>query len=113
MSIAVSNGHVKVNMPTEEEKWLKFHDGQYQFMLPFMLYADFESIAKPVDERYKEKINRMKAGRKGKAPYTEKISKHEPSGWCVHSTFAYRYVPEPLKIYRSKDCVEKFVEYIE
>ena len=26
-----SNGHVKVNMPTDQEKWLKFHDGQYQF----------------------------------------------------------------------------------
>ena len=67
-----STGHVKVSMPTEEEKWLKFHDGQCQFMLPFMLYADFESITKPVDERYKEKMNRIKAGRKVKAPYTEK-----------------------------------------
>ena len=37
-----------------------------------MLYADFESILKPVDERYREKMNRMKAGRKGKVPYTEK-----------------------------------------
>ena len=46
-----SNGHVKVNMFTEEKKWLKFHDGQYQFKVPFMLYADFESILKPVDER--------------------------------------------------------------
>ena len=26
-----SNGHVKVTMPTAEEKWLNFHDGQYQF----------------------------------------------------------------------------------
>ena len=33
-------------------------------MLPFMLYADFESIAKPVNELYREKMNRMKAGRK-------------------------------------------------
>ena len=47
----ISNGHVKVKMPTEKEKWLKFHDGQYQFKVPFMLYADFESILKPVDER--------------------------------------------------------------
>ena len=39
-----SNGHVKVNMPTGDKKWLKFHDGQYQFKVPFMLYADFESI---------------------------------------------------------------------
>ena len=52
-----SNDHVKVSMPTKEEKWLKFHDGQYQFILPFILYADFESIVKPVDGRYREKMN--------------------------------------------------------
>ena len=108
-----SNGHVKVKMPTEKEKWLKFHDGQYQFMLPFMLYADFECILKPVDERNRDKMNRMNTKRKGKAPYTEKINTHVPSGWCVHSTFAYGDVPDPLKMYRGKDCVEKFVEYIE
>ena len=100
-------------MPTEKEKWLKFHDGQYQFKVPFMLYADFESILKPVDERYKEKMNTMKAERKGKAPYTEKINTHVLSGWCVYSTFAYGDVPNLLKMYRGKDCVEKFVEYIE
>ena len=65
-----SNGHVKVNMLTEEEKWLKFHDGQYQFKVLFMLYADFESILKPVDKRYRDKMNKMKAKRKGKASYT-------------------------------------------
>ena len=75
-----SNDHDKVNMSSEREKWFKLHDGQYQFMPPFILYADFESIVKPVDERYKEKMNRMKAGRNGKAPYTEKINTHVPSG---------------------------------
>ena len=78
-----------------------------------MLYADFESILKPVDERYGDKMNTMTIERKGKTPYTEKIKKHVPSGWCVHSTFAYGDVPDPLKMYRGKDCVEKFVEYIE
>ena len=108
-----SNGHVKLNMPTEEEKWLKFHDGQYQFKVPFMLYADFESILKPVDDRYRDKMNTMKAGRKGKAPYTEKINTHVRSECCVHSNFAYEDVPNPLEMYRGKDCVEKFIEYIE
>ena len=75
-----SNDYVKVDMPTEKEKLLKFHDRQYQFMLPFILYAGFESIVKPVDQRYREKMNRVKAVRKGMAPYTEKISKHVPSG---------------------------------
>ena len=109
----ISNGYVKFKMPSEKEKWLKFHDGQYQFKVPFMLYADFESILKPVDERYRDRMNTMKTERKGKASYTEKINTHVPSGWCVHSTFAYGDVPDPLKMYRGKDCVEKFVEYIE
>ena len=107
-----SNGHVKVNMPTEKEKWLKFHDGQYQFKVSFMLYPDFESILKPAYERYRDRMNTMKTERKGKASYREKINTHVPSGWCVHSSFASGDVPDPLKMYRGKDCVEKFVEYI-
>ena len=108
-----SNGHVKVKMPSENEKWLKFHDGQYQFKVPFVLYADFESILKPVDEQHRKKMNRMKTDRKGKTPYTEKINTHVPSGWCVHSTFGYADVLDPLKICRGKDCVEKFIEHKE
>ena len=57
-------------------------------------------------------MNTMKAGRKGKTSYTEKINTHAPSRWCVHSTFAYGIVPNPLKMYRGKDCVEKFVKQL-
>ena len=78
-----------------------------------MLYADFGSILKPVDERYRDRMNTMKTERKSKTSYTEKTNTHVPSGWCVHSTFAYEDVPDPLKMYWGKDCVEKFVEYIE
>ena len=99
-----SSGHIKVKMSTEKEKWLKFHDGQYQFKVPFMLYADFESILKSVDEWYKEKMNTMKAERKGNASYTEKINTHAPLGWCVHRTFAYGDISNPVKMYQSKDC---------
>ena len=62
-------------MPSEIEKWLKFHDEGYQFKVLFMLYADLERILKPIDEEYREKMNKMKAERKGEAPYTEK-NKH-------------------------------------
>ena len=75
-----SNGHVSVKMPSEKEKWLKFHDGQYQFKVPFILYADFESILKPVNEQYRNRMNTMKTEKKGKASYTEKINTHVPSG---------------------------------
>ena len=75
-------------------------------------YADFEGIFKPVDEPYRDKMNTMKTERKVKASYTEKTNTHVPSGWCVHSTFACGDVLDPLKMYRGKDCVEKFVECI-
>ena len=78
-----------------------------------MLYPDFQSILKSVDERCKDKMNTMNAERKCKALYTEKINTHIPSGWCVHSTFAYGDVPDPLKMYRGKHCAETFVEQIE
>ena len=78
-----------------------------------MLYADSESTLNPVDERYRNRMNTMKTERKGKAPYTKRIKTYVPSGWCVHSTFAYGYVCDPLKMYRGKDCVEKFVECVE
>ena len=55
----------------------------------------------------------MKVERRGKASYTKKINKYVPSGCCVYSTFAYGDVLDPLKMYRGKDCVEKFVEHIE
>ena len=77
-----NNGHVKVKMPSEKEKWLKFHDGQYQFKVPFMVYTDFESILKLVDEQFRDKINTMKGEKKGKAPYMEKIIMKLTSGIC-------------------------------
>ena len=100
-----SNGEVKIKMPTEKDKWLKYHQGQNQFKVPFMLYADFESILKPVN---RDKMKTPKG-----ASYTEKVNTHVPSGWCVHSKFAYGEVQDPLKVYRGEDCVEKFIEYIE
>ena len=58
-------------------------------------------------------MNTTKAERKGKAPYTDKVNTHVPSGWCFYSTVVYGDVSDPLKMYRGKDCVEKFVEYIQ
>ena len=54
------NGHVKVKMSSGKEKCLEFHDGQYQFTAPFIQYANFESMLKLSDERYREKTNQMK-----------------------------------------------------
>ena len=75
-----------------------------------MIYADFEVILEPIQgSRLEEPCKRNPDPSE---PYTSKVSQHIPSGWCVYSKFAYREVEDPLKLYRGKDCVEKFCDYI-
>ena len=40
------------------------------------------------------------------------VNVHTPSGWCLHSKFAYGNVDNPLTQYRGSDCVERFCEHI-
>ena len=83
------------------------------FKVSFTLDADFESILKSADEKYREKMNEMKTEQKVKTPYTEQLTTYVPPGWCVPSTFAYGDVLGPMEICCDKDSVEKFVEHIE
>ena len=43
------NKAVRIEMP-EEGSFVEFHDGQNQFKVPFIMYADFEAILKPMKE---------------------------------------------------------------
>ena len=66
------------------------------------MYADFELILEPIQGPNSEPTG----------PYTSKVTKHSPSGWCVYSKFMYGEVKDPLRLYRGKDCLEKFCDYI-
>ena len=62
------------------------------------MYADF-SILEPMDH----------GSPNPNQPYTNEVNQHAPSGWCVHSKFAYGDVDNPLRLYRGKDCIETFL----
>ena len=66
------------------------------------MYADFESMLEPIQG----------PGNDPRISSTGRVNNHIPSGWCVHSKFAYGRVENPLNIYRGKDCVKKFCEHI-
>ena len=81
---------------------VEYSDGQFQFKVPFIMYADFESILKPIQgPGNNPSISSMRG-----------VNVHTPSGWCIYSKFAYGKVMNPLKEYRGKNCVSKFCEYI-
>ena len=95
------NESVRVEMP-KQGSTVEFKNGQNQFKVPFIMYADFESILELI-EFPNPNPNRS---------CTNEVNQHTPSGWCVYSKFAYGYVDNLLRLYRGKDCVETFCNYI-
>ena len=97
----LDNESVKVEMP-HNKPIVEFCDGQYQFKVPFAMYADFESLSEPIQGSSKNPSG----------PWTTVTNNHIPSGWCVYSEFAYGKVQNLLTLYRGKDCVKKFCNHI-
>ena len=74
-------------------------DSQFQFKVPFIMYADFESILEQIHGlENNPRISSMSG-----------INNHVPSGWCVHSEFAYGKVENPLKLYCEMIASRSFV----
>ena len=96
------NESARVEMPKQGSA-IEFKDGQNQFRVPFIMYADFESILEPMDP--------VEPGSSSQH-YTNEVNQHTPSGWCVYSKFAYGDVDSPLRLYRGKDCIEIFCNYV-
>ena len=44
--------------------------------------------------------------------YVRDINHHVLSGFCTCTTFAYREVEDPLRLYGGKDCIEVFWNHI-
>ena len=81
---------------------VEYTDGQYQFKVPFIMYADFELILEPISG----------PSNNPRLPSTRGVNIHTPSSWCIRSEFAYGIVKNPTTLYRGKDCVKKFCEHV-
>ena len=77
---------------------IEFCDGQNQFKVPFIMYADFESILEPIQgpATAERGFTSRSPNPVSMGPYTSKVTKHLPSGWCVYSKFTYGEVKNPL-----------------
>ena len=96
-----NNEVVRIEMP-RRKPIVEYSDGQYQYKVPFIMYADFESILEPISGPVPNP----------KISSAHGVNIHTTSGWCVRSEFPYRNVKDPLKLYRGKDCISKFCEHI-
>ena len=96
-----SNESVRIEMPVKRPI-VEYSDSQHQFKVPFIMYADFESILEPIQG----------ARNNPNLSLTRGVNIHTPFGWCLYSRFAYGDLDKPLSQYRGSDCVEKFCEQI-
>ena len=97
----LDNKSVKVEMPRKNPR-VEFCDSQFHFKVPFVMYADFESLLEPIQG----------PGNDPRASSMRGIKNHVHSGWCVYSELAYGKVENPLKLYRREDCVKKFCDHV-
>ena len=95
----VINGRQAVRMPSEKGKWMRFLDFKKRLGVPFVVYADFESIVKRVDNP--------------KGVKTQQYQKHRACGYalkvgcCYSSEFS-----KPVEVYRGEDATRRFIERV-
>ena len=84
-------------MPEEHNKILKYNQGEKSMKVPFIIYADLESLL--------EKMNTCNNSPEN--PSRTKINKHTPSGYSLF-THAFDTTENKLDYYRGKNCMKKF-----
>ena len=94
----INKNSTKINMPTEGKKHITFKNHQNQMPVPYVIYADFESIIKPKTE---------KAGDK-----SELTSEHEASGFGFQVVRCDGKASKPV-IFRRENVVEVFLNHLE
>ena len=95
------NGTQAIKMPTKDNNILKFDNFHKQLAVPFVIYADFESLTEnihgcqPNDDK----------------SYTEAYQKHVDCGYGYKDVCCYddKY-SKPVQIYRGEKAVYKFME---
>ena len=94
----INKNSTKINMPTEGKNHITFKNHQNQMPVPYVIYADFESIIKPKTE---------KAGDK-----SELTSEHEACGFGYQVVRCDGKASKPV-IFRGENVVEVFLNHLE
>ena len=103
-----NNECVKINMPPSNT-FLKFDKFRFSERAPFVVYADFESFIKPMDNCDPDPNH----------SYTKKYQKHKPSGFSYYIKSLYEDVKKSVKRTYIKtkkeepDAEDVFVKWLE
>ena len=85
-------------MPNEDNKIIKYNEGEKSVRSPFIIYADLECLLEKINTCYNN----------AKELSTSEINKHTPSGYLLFTHCSFDKTKNKLDYYRGDDCMEKF-----
>ena len=83
-------------MPNEDNKIIKYNQGEKSIKLPFAIYL--ECLLEKMSTCYNNPEETS----------TTEISKHTPSGYSLFTHCSFDKTKNKLDYYRGKDCMKKF-----
>ena len=89
-------------MSSEDAKILGFNQYQKSDKAPFIIYADLECII--------EKIDGCKNNSENSS--TTRVSEHILSGFSMSTISSFRSIENKHGVYRGKNCMKKFCEFL-
>ena len=85
-------------MPNEDNKIIKYNQGEKSMKLPFIIYADLECLLEKMSTCYNNPEESS----------TTEINKHTPFGYSLFTHCSFNKTKNKLDYYRGKDCMKIF-----
>ena len=85
-------------MPNEDNKIIKYNQGEKSIKSPFIIYADLECLLEKISTCYNNPEESS----------TTEINKHTPSGYYLFTHCSFDKTKNKLYYYRGEDCMETF-----
>ena len=92
-NVCKNHNYCYVEMPKEDNKVLKYNQGEKSMKVPFIIYADCESLFGKISTSHNNP----------KKSSTTKITKHTPSGYSLFTHCSFDATKNKLDCYRGKD----------
>ena len=95
------HGPHKITFPhKEEDKLIQFRSINKQLKVPFIIYADFECLTRPISTNANESTT------------TKRYQKHGTSGFCYVVKCANDELSMPAKVYRGPKAIDTFFDWL-
>ena len=100
--ICENHDYFDVEMPNEDNKIIKYNQGEKSIKSPFIIYADLECLLEKISTCYNNPEESS----------TTEIKKHTPSGYSLFTHCSFDKTKNNLDYNRGEDCMKKFCKDI-